>query len=150
VDDHIAPPFAPSPAPSINQHQRHTGDSDPTDDSSISPNHHQPLKWSEDEWKTKLTPEEFAVLREGQTEDAGVGKYCAHDGIGTYICAGCGIALYESASKFDYACGWPAFHDNRAGAVNRVDVSKGSGTALSFEQDLHLCMQLVPMPARLK
>jgi hypothetical protein len=88
---------------------------------------HGAFELSDSEWKTKLSAEEFAVLREGKTEDAGVGKYVAHVGNGMYMCAGCGIELYESSSKFDYACGWPAFRNNRVGAVKHIDVSKGSG-----------------------
>ena len=82
---------------------------------------------SDEEWKGKLTMEEFAVLREGKTEDANTGKYVAHVGNGMYMCAGCGIELYESTHKFEYACGWPAFHSNRVNAVKRVEVGKGSG-----------------------
>jgi len=82
---------------------------------------------SNEEWKSKLTAEEYAVLREGRTEDANTGKYVAHVGNGMYMCAGCGVDLYESTHKFEYACGWPAFHSNRVNAVKRVDVSKGNG-----------------------
>jgi peptide-methionine (R)-S-oxide reductase len=53
------------------------------------------VKFTEAEWKAKLSPEEYRVLREKGTEQPYKGKYNEHDETGTYKCAGCGQALYE-------------------------------------------------------
>lgn len=74
---------------------------------------------SDGEWKAILNPEQFRILRQKGTEPAGTGQYDKFYEEGTYNCAGCGIALYKSATKFKSGCGWPAFFDAIPGAVNR-------------------------------
>ncbi|MCB0430523.1 MAG: peptide-methionine (R)-S-oxide reductase MsrB [Flavobacteriales bacterium] len=64
---------------------------------------------TEEDWKKKLTPEEFAILRGKGTERPFTGKFNDHFVQGTYVCKGCGEALFDSGSKFDSHCGWPAF-----------------------------------------
>ena len=68
-----------------------------------------PKNTSESEWREKLTPEQFQVLREAGTERAFTGQYDKHFEDGSYRCAGCGELLFESDSKYNSGCGWPAF-----------------------------------------
>ncbi|MFH5805911.1 peptide-methionine (R)-S-oxide reductase MsrB [Alienimonas sp. DA493] len=61
------------------------------------------------EWKKRLTPEQYRILRKHGTEQAGTGKYEHSKVAGVYECAGCGQALFVSDAKYDSGCGWPSF-----------------------------------------
>ena len=69
------------------------------------------------DWKKKLTPEQYRVLREKDTEAPFSGEYDSVFDPGTYTCAACGSELFESDKKFDAHCGWPSFYDAKPGAV---------------------------------
>lgn len=64
---------------------------------------------TEEEWKAALSPEQYRILREKGTERAFSGKYWNHHAPGTYVCAACGNALFDSQAKFDSGTGWPSF-----------------------------------------
>ncbi|MGX7896796.1 peptide-methionine (R)-S-oxide reductase MsrB [Tsuneonella sp. HG222] len=61
------------------------------------------------EWRERLTPEQYAVLRQGGTERAFTGKYEKNKAPGEYVCAGCGQPLFESDDKYESGSGWPSF-----------------------------------------
>lgn len=67
------------------------------------------------QWKAKLTPEQYYVLREKGTDRAFTGKYYLHSEKGVYSCAGCGQELFTSDMKFNSDCGWPSFDKEMAG-----------------------------------
>jgi peptide-methionine (R)-S-oxide reductase len=64
---------------------------------------------SEDEWRRRLTPEEFEVLRHHGTERAGTGCFVGTKTPGTYVCAGCANPLFRAGRKFESGTGWPSF-----------------------------------------
>ena len=69
-------------------------------------------KRTEKEWQETLTPEQYRILREKGTERAFTGKYDKYFEKGTYTCAGCSTPLFESETKYDSGCGWPAFYQS--------------------------------------
>jgi peptide-methionine (R)-S-oxide reductase len=73
----------------------------------------KPLKFNyqltEEEWKQKLSPEQYYILRQKGTERPFSGKYNFHKEKGVYVCAGCGNELFTSDMKFESHCGWPSF-----------------------------------------
>ncbi|KAL0586096.1 hypothetical protein ABG067_004189 [Albugo candida] len=77
-------------------------------------------EWTEQEWKTRLNPEQYRVLRLKGTELAGSGSYNKHYKEGTYLCAGCKMPVYTSETKFDSGCGWPAFYDAVPNAIKSI------------------------------
>ncbi|PZU51486.1 MAG: peptide-methionine (R)-S-oxide reductase [Thauera sp.] len=76
-----------------------------------------PLKLSDAEWKKRLTPAQYAVLREEDTERPGSSPLNAEKRRGTYHCAGCDLALFSSNAKYESGTGWPSFHTALPGAL---------------------------------
>lgn len=76
------------------------------------------IKLTDAEWRERLTPEQFAILRQAGTERAFTGKYEKNKADGQYSCAACGQPLFESDAKYDSGSGWPSFtHPAGTGAV---------------------------------
>lgn len=67
------------------------------------------LELSEDEWKARLAPEEFRVLRQHGTEAPGSGCFLGTSEPGQYVCTGCHNPLFPSGGKFESGTGWPSF-----------------------------------------
>ncbi len=90
----------------------------------------------DEEWRKRLSPEQYQVLREGGTERAFTGLYWDNHDEGGYRCAGCGELLFDSRTKFDSGSGWPSFtepadrekvtlHDDTAYGMVRTEVRCG-------------------------
>lgn len=67
------------------------------------------LTLSDAEWRERLTPEQYQILRHGGTERAFTGKYEGNKASGMYLCAGCGTPLFSSETKYNSGSGWPSY-----------------------------------------
>ena len=79
------------------------------------------LPGSDEEWRQRLTPEQYAVLRQHATERPFTGPYLDSKDDGTYRCAGCGNPLFASGTKFESGTGWPSFTAALPDAVTFIE-----------------------------
>ena len=94
------------------------------------------LTLSDAEWRKRLTPDEYEVLRRHGTERPWTGCFVGSHELGTYVCAGCGQPLFRSGEKFESGTGWPSFSkpltpdavveiEDRSHGMRRVEVRCG-------------------------
>jgi peptide-methionine (R)-S-oxide reductase len=87
------------------------------------------LPTTDDEWKARLTPEQFEVTRRAGTERAFTGEYWdCHEG-GTYVCVCCGAPLFRSEHKFESGTGWPSFWEPAVEGAIAESVDRSHGMA---------------------
>jgi len=85
------------------------------------------LNLTEEEWLAKLGPEKYQILREAGTERAFTGKYESNKAPGLYKCAGCGMPLFSSETKYNSGSGWPSYYQplDPAAVDEHVDTALG-------------------------
>lgn len=79
------------------------------------------LPRTDEEWRARLSPEEFRVLRRAGTEAPWTGEYVNTKTSGAYHCRACGARLFDSDAKFDSHCGWPSFTGYLPGSVIEIE-----------------------------
>ena len=82
---------------------------------------------TEAEWRQRLSPAEYRVLRQAGTEPPGTGEYTNSTTTGVYHCRACGAELFRSRAKFESHCGWPSFYQPAAGDAVVLIVDRSLG-----------------------
>lgn len=94
------------------------------------------VQLTDQEWRERLSPDQFAVLRQAATERPGTGELLHEKRSGLFKCAGCGNLLFRSDAKYESGCGWPSFwepispeavteHEDRSLGMRRIEVRCG-------------------------
>jgi peptide-methionine (R)-S-oxide reductase len=96
------------------------------------PSSASPLEVPDEEWKKRLEPVAFLVLRKHATEGAGSSPLNAENRPGVYVCAGCGLPLFSSAMKFNSGTGWPSFITAVPGAFDITLEQKLPGSRVEY------------------
>src|ERR1700741_3481722 len=86
------------------------------------------IEKTEEEWRKELSPEQYHVLREAGTERAFTGAYWDNHEKGVYYCAACGLALFDSDTKFDSGTGWPSY----SAPISEANIIKETDTTLGM------------------
>ena len=90
---------------------------------------------TDEDWRARLTPEQYRIMRQKGTERAFTGAYWDSKEYGTYMCAGCGQPLFSSDTKFDSGSGWPSFY----GPVHGTAVCTQGDTSAGMKRTEVLC-----------
>jgi peptide-methionine (R)-S-oxide reductase len=85
------------------------------------------VEMTDDEWRERLSPERYAVLRNQATEPPFTGEYAMTKDAGMYRCAGCGAELFASDTKFDSGTGWPSFYEPAVAEAVEVKMDTSHG-----------------------
>ncbi|MEQ9218077.1 MAG: peptide-methionine (R)-S-oxide reductase MsrB [Cyclobacteriaceae bacterium] len=93
------------------------------------------IELPDSEWKSRLSEEEFEVLRNKGTEYAFTGKYWNNKKEGVYTCAGCQLPLFDSSTKFRSGTGWPSFYQ----PINEINVAEEKDTSYGIVRTEVLC-----------
>lgn len=82
---------------------------------------------TDEEWRARMSPDQYRICREKGTERAFTGQYYAHKAAGIYRCAGCGASLFDARHKYDSGSGWPSFWQplTNAPVASERDLSLG-------------------------
>lgn len=91
------------------------------------------ISLTEAEWRAKLTPQQFAVLRKEDTERPFTSTLNNEDRAGSFVCAGCDLPLFSSKTKYDSGTGWPSFYQPLQNAVG----TKEDNTLFSKRTEVH-------------
>src|SRR5436305_6257720 len=99
------------------------------------PDTHREVELSDEQWRERLTPEQYDVLRRHGTEPPFTGQYVNLKGDGVYRCAGCGAELFSSETKFESGTGWPSFWE--PAVAQNVELRRDS--SLGMERSEVIC-----------
>jgi peptide-methionine (R)-S-oxide reductase len=101
----------PEPAPETSTVTDASASTDASRDEPVHlPDPAEKVDLTDQQWKQRLSDQEYHVLREAGTEPAFRNEYHDHKGDGLYVCAGCGAALFDSQAKYNSGTGWPSFY----------------------------------------